>query len=58
MVATKVSRGNCEQRERNGDMFTERELEGPNTTDEYREKLNVFYLIFLLPLVSFLLTSV
>lgn len=39
MGATKVSRGKCEQRERNGDVFTERELEGSNTTDEHREKL-------------------
>lgn len=49
MGARKESRGDCEQRERNGDMFIERALKGPNTTDEYREKLKMFYLIFPLP---------
>lgn len=39
-----------EQRERNGDVFTERELEGSNATDEHREKLKKnIQLIFPLP---------
>lgn len=57
MGATKVSRGKCEQRERNGDVVTERGLEGSNTTDEHREKLKKIQLIFPLPWFSFLPTS-